>query len=135
MHNANDSCYYNIDSIMFYDPSTSYDVVQRDIPAVPLVNTWNGLFNFNESFLNDLNERYETCGYKAFYDEAMTFPPTGPLPTPPNVNYTVKGCSLWVCAIPRLSLVTRSAFLCFVTCSAYADCSALPLLPMLTCSI
>jgi len=100
MHNANDTTYYNIDSIMFYDPSTTYDVVENDIPAVPFVNTWNGLFNFNESFLEDLNTRWETCGYADFYNEAMTFPPTGKLPTPPNVNGSAEGCSLWVCPIP-----------------------------------
>lgn len=90
-----DKTYYNIDSIMFYDPSTTYDVVENDIPAVPFVDKWAGLFNFNETFTKDLHTRWESCGYADFYREALTYPPTGPLPTPPNVGFTEDGCSLW----------------------------------------
>ena len=95
MHNATDIDYYNIDSILFYDPSTSYNVVQDDIPAVPFVDYWAPLFSFNESFMADLHRRHEACGYAAFLEEAFTFPPKGPLPTPPNVNQNVKGCDIW----------------------------------------
>lgn len=96
MHNASDTTYYNLESIMIYDPSVSYDVVTNDIPSVPFVDTWSGLFNFNETFMGHLHEKWESCGYASFYEEALTFPPTGPLPTPPNVGNNDTGCSLWV---------------------------------------
>nr|OQO17041.1 hypothetical protein B0A51_15064 [Rachicladosporium sp. CCFEE 5018] len=94
-HNATDTEYYGIDSIMFYDPSVSYDVVTNDIPAVPFVDAHTDLFNFNQTFMDDIHTRWETCGYKAFYEEALTYPPTGKLPTPPNVNGDEVGCNIW----------------------------------------
>ena len=98
MHNKTDTTYYNIESILIYDPSTSYGVVQDDIPSVPFVDYWSGLFSFNQTFMDDIHTRWEKCGYKAFYEEAMTFPPKGKLPTPPNVDGNAKGCAIWVSA-------------------------------------
>lgn len=95
MHNKTDKTYYGIDSILFYDPVTSYGVVQDDIPAVAFVDYWSPLFSLNKTFMDDIHTRAETCGYNAFMDLAMQFPPKGILPTPPNVNYDVAGCSLW----------------------------------------
>jgi len=93
--NASNTDYYDISSVLFYDPSTSYQVVQDDIPAVPFVDYWSGLFSLNDSFMADIHKRADDCGYTAFMDLAMTFPPTGPLPTPPNVDYSMPGCSIW----------------------------------------
>lgn len=56
---------------------------------------WNGLFFFNKTFLDDIHGRADRCGYTAFMELAMTFPPKGKLPTPPNVNGDVKGCQIW----------------------------------------
>lgn len=102
MHNANDTTYYNLDSIMIYDPSVSYDAVTNEIPAVPFVDYWSGLFSFNETFMSHLHEKFESCGYADFYEKAMTFPPTGVFPDPPNVGGNVTGCSLWVSVHPKL---------------------------------
>ena len=95
MHNASDTTYYNIESVMFYDPSTSYDVVQEDIPTVPFVEYWDPLFSLNKTYMASLQERYESCGYADFMAEAMTFPPKGPLPTPPNAENKNQTCNLW----------------------------------------
>ncbi|KAM0706842.1 hypothetical protein Q7P35_006172 [Cladosporium inversicolor] len=94
MHNATDTTYYNVDSIMIYDPSVSYDVITNDIPSVPFVDYWSGLFSFNETFVDHLHEKWESCGYADFYEEALTFPPKGPLPNP-TVGSNVTDCSLW----------------------------------------
>ena len=104
MHNASDTVYYGVDSIMIYDPSTSYDVVQQQIPAVPFVDYWKPLFNFNETYMDDLHERADSCGYTEFMETAMTFPPTGPLPTPPQVD-TSANCDLWDDVINAAMLV------------------------------
>ena len=95
MHNETDTTYYNIESILFYDPSTSYSVVQDDIPTVPFVEYWDPLFSLNATYMDDLRNRADKCGYTAFMEEAMTFPPNGPLPTPPNVNGNKANCDLW----------------------------------------
>lgn len=97
MHNASDTTYYNVDSIMIYDPSVSYDVLLNDIPSVPFVDYWSGLFSFNKTFLDHLHEKWESCGYADFYEEALSFPPKGLLPTPPNLHGNRTDCSLWVC--------------------------------------
>lgn len=94
MHNASDKAYYGVESVMFYDPSTSYDVVQQQIPAVPFVDYWKPLFSFNDSYMDELHQRADECGYTAFMETAMKFPPDGPLPTPPQVN-TSDRCDLW----------------------------------------
>ena len=110
MHNASDETYYNLDSIMIYDPSISYDVVTNDIPAVPFVDYWSGLFSFNETFMDHLHEKWDSCGYADFYEEAFTFPPKGPLPTPPNAGNNVTDCSLWVSF--SINLIERMVPLC-----------------------
>lgn len=69
--------------------------VQNEIPAVPFVDEWSELFNLNKTFLDHLHERHESCGYAAFTDLALTYPPTGPLPTPPNVDSSDTSCDLW----------------------------------------
>jgi carboxypeptidase D len=93
--NANDTEYYNISSIMIYDPSLNSDAVQQQIPAVPFVDYWGPLLSLNETFTADIHKRADACNYTSFIDEYLAFPPDGPLPTPPNVNKDVVGCDLW----------------------------------------
>lgn len=110
MHNATDITYYNVDSIMIYDPSVSYDVITNDIPSVPFVDYWSGLFSFNETFVDHLHQKWESCGYADFYEEAFTFPPKGPLPTPPNVGGNATDCSLWVSLFIYLTGIIELSF-------------------------
>lgn len=95
MHNETDKAYYDIDSLMIYDPSVNYDVVTEDIPAVPFVEYHQHLFNFNDTFMEDLRSRADSCGYTEFMDMALSFPPNGTFPSPPNVNGDQPGCNLW----------------------------------------
>ena len=95
MHNETNTEYYDIQSILFYDPVLSYGVVGDDIPAVPFVEYWDPLFSLNETFMDDLRQRADDCGYTGFIETAMTFPPTGPLPTPPNAEGNKDKCNLW----------------------------------------
>ena len=107
MLNANDTEYYNVESIMFYDPSTSYDAVQDNIPALPFAQAYPELFNLNETFLADLTNRSEECGYTQFMDEYLVYPAAGPLPTPPHVNLAAGSggkCDLWGDIINAVSL-------------------------------
>ena len=95
MHNETNTELYNVESIMFYDPSLTYDVVQEDIPALPFVEHWGSLFNLNASYMENLTARHEACGYKKFMEEAFVFPPTGPLPTPPDVDMMDDSCRIF----------------------------------------
>ncbi|KAF3765334.1 alpha/beta-hydrolase [Cryphonectria parasitica EP155] len=82
----NDTTYYNVKGIQINDPSIGSSSVLGEAPAVPFVNKWNGLLNLNDSFVEAINERAEACGYNAFMDLALTFPPAGKFPTPTSLG-------------------------------------------------
>ncbi|OAL18111.1 hypothetical protein AYO20_11778 [Fonsecaea nubica] len=92
MFNANDTEFYNISSIMIYDPSLSYDVVQEHIPVTAFVDYWLPLLDLNASFVQQLHNMSDACGYTAFMEENLVFPPKGPLPTPPNADLSDDSC-------------------------------------------
>ena len=111
MLNSNDSTYYNVESILIYDPSTSTEAVQQQsthstflnapyayrilVPAVAYVDYFAPLFSFNASFMDYLHEQADTCGYTSFLNEYLVYPPAGPLPNPPKSNDTSGQCDLW----------------------------------------
>ena len=95
MHNKKDKEYYNISSILIYDPSLSYDAIQEEIPVVPFANFWGPMLNLNASFIEYVNKQAETCGYTKYLNDYLVFPPKGILPTPPNPDGTKEGCDLW----------------------------------------
>ncbi|TKA79899.1 hypothetical protein B0A49_01101 [Cryomyces minteri] len=103
MFNAQNKYYYDVQSTIVYDPSTSYNVVQRQIPAVPFVDYNHQLFNLNKTFLADIHNRSKACGYTNFMDKYLTFPPSGPLASPPNAS--APGCDLWTDIYYAASLV------------------------------
>ena len=41
----------------------------------------------------DIHQRADSCGYTAFLNDYLVYPPTGLLPSPPNAN--APGCDLW----------------------------------------
>lgn len=80
MLDTNDTTYYDVNGIMVYDPSIAYDDLQAEYVVLPFVETWSGLFMLNDTFLADIRERDESCGYAAFREKYLTFPPTASLP-------------------------------------------------------
>ena len=85
--------YYNVAGLLMYDPSTSTDTVQQQIPAVAFTEANRNLFPFNSTFAADIDSRAAKCGYTDFLDTYLTFPPPGPLPNPPAAD--AEGCDLW----------------------------------------
>lgn len=47
---------------------------------MPVVNSNLNLFNFNSTFLADLNEADAACGYASYRAQYLTFPPSGVQP-------------------------------------------------------
>lgn len=94
MLSKNDSTYYDVKGIMFYDPSVAEDVLLEDIPAVAFVDKWAGLFNFNQTFMDDIHNRSEACGYTEYMEKYLTFPPPSKLPYP-DMDANTEGCGLW----------------------------------------
>ncbi|KAF2211719.1 hypothetical protein CERZMDRAFT_42821 [Cercospora zeae-maydis SCOH1-5] len=105
MHNETNQEYYNVEGIMIYDPALADEGIQTRIPAVPFVDHWSGLFNLNESYMENLHERHESCGFQKFIDEAYVFPPKGPLPTPPDADDSDSNCDLYDAVMDAALLV------------------------------
>ncbi|ROV86745.1 hypothetical protein VSDG_10198 [Cytospora chrysosperma] len=94
----NDTTYYNVKGIQINDPSIGMGSVLEEAPAVQFVNTYSALFNLNDTFMDDINERAENCGYNAFMEEALTFPPAGKFPKPTSLRTSGTGilnCDVW----------------------------------------
>lgn len=88
MFNANDTTYFNIQGTMMNDALISDQTTQYFIPEVAYVNYWNQLFRLNDTFMQYINEAADTCGYTAYMDEYLVFPP----PSNP-ANITLQNCS------------------------------------------
>ncbi|CAO1603039.1 hypothetical protein XANCAGTX0491_006632 [Xanthoria calcicola] len=103
MLDANDTTYYDVEAILIYDPSTSTDTVQEQIPAVAFVDANANLFSLNQTFTDSIHSRAAACNYTSFLSTYLTFPPPGPLPPPPNAS--APGCDLFNDIFAAVSLI------------------------------
>lgn len=84
--------------IQINDPSIGSYWALEEAPAAPFMNKWNNVLNLNDSFVEAVNERAEACGYNAWNELALTFPPSGKFPTPTSLsptNISAEECDLW----------------------------------------
>lgn len=115
MLKKNNTKYFDVESILIYDPSTSTEEIQEQstsihpstnslernvnpfffqkVPVVAYVDYFAPLFSLNASFTADIHKRADSCGYTSFLNEYLVYPPKGPLPSPPNSS--APGCDLW----------------------------------------
>ncbi|PFH45326.1 hypothetical protein AMATHDRAFT_71834 [Amanita thiersii Skay4041] len=77
------------------DPSLSWDVVQEQIPAVDFVHKYENVFALNQTFMAELDQVAERCGYAGYIDKHVTFPPQGRLPLPGKSVFADPGCDVW----------------------------------------
>lgn len=49
MLDTNDTTYYNVSGVLFYDPVIVNDEIQTSVPAVGFIDYWKGLFPFNDT--------------------------------------------------------------------------------------
>ncbi|GKZ27404.1 hypothetical protein AbraIFM66951_005303 [Aspergillus brasiliensis] len=88
MLDKNDTTRFNLSGALLYDACIGqWDWIQAELPAYPFVKQHASLFNFNQSYMTELETTYEECGYKAYFDEYFAFPPTGIQP-PKYMNYS-----------------------------------------------
>lgn len=92
MLQQNDTDYYNVKGIQINDPSIGLDAVLNYAPAVTHLNNYQNVFALNDSFVENVNQRAESCGYFSFMEEALTFPPKGKFMAP---NSSAEGCEVW----------------------------------------
>lgn len=71
-----------------YDPCIGeFNYAQEQVPAVPYVQEYANLFNFNDTFMEELNQRHQECGYQDYLDKYLAFPPSDRQP-PEHFNST-----------------------------------------------
>lgn len=88
MLDEKDKEYFDLQGALAYDPCIGqFDYVQEEIPVVPFVKENKNLFNFNETFMAELEHLHQSCGYADFIDKYLTFPPPKEQP-PLFFNYT-----------------------------------------------
>ena len=59
----------NLKGISIADPSLSYDVVQQDIPALRFAQANKNVFPFNSTFMAQLQNMSDECGFTDYLDE------------------------------------------------------------------
>ncbi|KAI4147654.1 MAG: hypothetical protein L6R39_003051, partial [Caloplaca ligustica] len=93
MLDRKDTSFYNLKGIQINDPSINEFGTLSEAPAAMFMNYWARLLALNETFMADINRRAVSCGYTKFMDNALRFPPPGPLPPAPNS--LAEGCGVW----------------------------------------
>jgi carboxypeptidase D len=109
MLNTNDTTYYNLEATLIYDPSTTFDAIAEQVPAVQLVDSNKSLFALNETFLEYIHNKSAACGYDDYISTYLQFPPPGPFPTQlPGADadgYTLESCDVFSDIFYAVSLV------------------------------
>ncbi|TFY81162.1 hypothetical protein EWM64_g2854 [Hericium alpestre] len=81
-----DDLQLNLKGIWISDPSLAYPVIQSQIPALRFVQANRNVFPFNTTFMSELQEMSDSCGYTAYADQNLKYPPTSPAQLPPASN-------------------------------------------------
>lgn len=93
----NDTKHFDLGGALMYDPVIGqYEYGGQTLPTVPYVQKHKEFFNFNETFMAQLTESYQTCGYADFNAKYLTFPPSGPQPTLQGSHNNINdSCDVW----------------------------------------
>ncbi|KAL9089402.1 MAG: hypothetical protein Q9165_005723 [Trypethelium subeluteriae] len=99
MLSQNDSTYFDVNGIIVYDPSIGYDGITEQVPAYAFTQYHKQLFPFNDTFEAQIRNASEACGYDAFLNNGLQFPPSGPLPPVPGTRagstQPASGCDIF----------------------------------------
>ncbi|KAH8907629.1 alpha/beta-hydrolase, partial [Coniochaeta sp. PMI_546] len=98
---ANDTTYFNLKGMHIYDPSITDYMVATTIPTNYFVDYWSPVFPFNDTTRTQLKNLSATCGFDAYMDKYLTFPPAGPQPAIPP-GYHANGSRIRGCAADDL---------------------------------
>ncbi|KAF2725023.1 carboxypeptidase S3, penicillopeptidase S3, CPD-S3 [Polychaeton citri CBS 116435] len=124
MLDENDSEYYDVTGALIYDPCIgNWDFTQQEVPVVPFTLANNNVMGYNATFIAQLEQLHESCGYADWLDTYLTFPPPGIQPSiffnsssPEN-----KSCAVW-------EMIDHAAFSINPCFNVYAVNDACPLL-------
>jgi carboxypeptidase D len=72
---------------MIYDGCIGqFDYVQENVAVVPFVKENSQFFGFDDSFMSQIESLHQECGYDAFLNKYLTFPPPGLQPSVSSAN-------------------------------------------------
>ncbi len=80
MLDQDDTTYFNVSGMAVWDGLYSKIPLTEDIPVAAFVDKWKTALPFNDTFMADIEAIDEQCGYTAYLDEFLVFPPAGPQP-------------------------------------------------------
>lgn len=96
MLNTNDTTYYNLEATMILDPVITYDDVATQVPAWSFVSSFPDFFPFNDTFKAFMQNKSDDCGYTAFLEKFLQFPPPGPMPRDEGLSWSSRSdCDVW----------------------------------------
>jgi carboxypeptidase D len=95
MIDKNDTSCFDVRGALVYDPCIgNWDFVQQEVVAVPFAQKNNNILGYNSTFLEHLSTLHDECGYAAWIESFLTFPPPGPQPAV-FFNSTGNSCAVW----------------------------------------
>lgn len=86
--------------MQIFDGLYSNNPIPQDIPAASFATAWSDVLGFNDSFTASMRNSSTTCGYEAYLQKYIVFPPAERQPAAlpglesDQVNY-VEGCGLF----------------------------------------
>ncbi|KAE9365090.1 putative serine-type carboxypeptidase F [Stipitochalara longipes BDJ] len=88
MLNKNDTEHFDVSAgALMYDPCIgSYSYLAEEATAYPFIEANNNMIGLNASYLAQLKELDETCGFADFRDKYYKFPAAGVQPIAPNID-------------------------------------------------
>jgi len=82
MLDQNDTEYFNLSGALAYDPCIGNFVYSaEEAVVVPFVVENNNILNLNASFLSQMEDLHQSCGYADYVDKYLQFPPPSIQPT------------------------------------------------------
>lgn len=70
-------------------------MLQQQAILYPFIDYWQNLLYLNQTFLGNISQSHEDCGYKAYLDKYLQFPPpNGKFPDLPSLTGTEDECNL-----------------------------------------
>lgn len=94
MHAKKNKKYFDARGLMIYDPVLTHDVVGQQMPVTPYVDYWAPLFGLDDTTMDELHQKADSCGYTSYIEENLVYPPKGSFPTPPQL-VTSPECDVW----------------------------------------
>ncbi|KAL2126343.1 hypothetical protein VTI74DRAFT_1142 [Chaetomium olivicolor] len=103
MLDQNNPAYFNVSGMAIWDGLYSKIPLVTDIPAAAFVKRWRDVLPHNDSFTAAIKAIDTQCGFSAYLDQFLTFPPRGPQPAmlpgeDPITGLSMPQCSLYAAA-------------------------------------